>query len=208
MSKALDYLLAARPDAMGNYFSFLKEAGKHLDPKTRAIISVITKIENQTEKGFRQYLQRALREGVSANEMLDAMLVAFPTLGLTKIVWAIDQIIEMDLAEFKLENLGASDTWHKVSNLADIEGLDFKGIYCDGRPLFIKYDGNEYRVYDGVCPHQSTPIPVDALEGSILTCPGHKWRFDLSKGYCVANGNKPLKVLDSRIESDYLFACW
>ena len=44
MSDALNYLLKARPDALGHYFAFLKDAGKHLDPKTRNLISVITKV--------------------------------------------------------------------------------------------------------------------------------------------------------------------
>jgi hypothetical protein len=51
MSDALDYLVKARPNAMQPYFKFLKEAGKHLDPKTRALLSVITKAGSQTEKG-------------------------------------------------------------------------------------------------------------------------------------------------------------
>ena len=53
MSDALTYLVQARPDAMGHYFRFLKETGKHLDPKTRNLISVITKVHAQTERGFR-----------------------------------------------------------------------------------------------------------------------------------------------------------
>jgi len=51
MSDALEYLIKARPEAMAPYFKFLKEAGKHLDPKTRALISVITKVHSQTENG-------------------------------------------------------------------------------------------------------------------------------------------------------------
>jgi len=62
MSDALKYLIKARPEAMGAYFSFLKETGKHLDPKTRSLISVITKVDSQTERGLRQYLPRALPE--------------------------------------------------------------------------------------------------------------------------------------------------
>ena len=54
MSDALNYLVAARPDAIKPYFTFLKEAGKHLDTRTRDLISVITKVDAQTEAGFRQ----------------------------------------------------------------------------------------------------------------------------------------------------------
>ena len=99
MSDALSYLLKARPDAVGHYFAFLKACGTRLDPKTRNLISVITKVHAQTERGFRQYLGRALREGCSPAEVLDALLMAFPTLGLSKIVWAVDIILAMDNAE-------------------------------------------------------------------------------------------------------------
>ena len=51
MSDALSYLIKARPEAMTAYFAFLKDTGKHLDPKTRSLISVITKIDAQTESG-------------------------------------------------------------------------------------------------------------------------------------------------------------
>jgi len=51
MSDALTYLVKARPEAMGAYFKFLKGAGTHLDPKTRNLISVITKVHAQTENG-------------------------------------------------------------------------------------------------------------------------------------------------------------
>jgi len=51
MSDALTYLVKARPEAMGAYFKFLKGAGAHLDPKTRNLISVITKVHAQTENG-------------------------------------------------------------------------------------------------------------------------------------------------------------
>ena len=62
MSDALNYLLKARPETLGHYFAFLKDTGKYLDPKTRNLISVITKVHAQTDRGFRQYLGRALRD--------------------------------------------------------------------------------------------------------------------------------------------------
>ena len=88
MSDALTYLVKARPEAMGRTSASSRIAGTRLDPKTRNLISVITKVYAQTENGLRQYLTRALREGATADEVLDALLMAFPALGLAKIVWA------------------------------------------------------------------------------------------------------------------------
>lgn len=209
MSDALEYLIKARPDAMAPYFKFLKETGKHLDPKTRNLISVITKVHSQTERGFRQYLTRALRDGASPHEILDAILMAFPALGLAKIVWAIDILLAMDMPEFHPDNLDDKPQWHVLAptNTIKMNAITYVPN-ISGRSLFIYRDANSYRVYDSRCPHQVTNIPHLALEGQQLTCPKHQWKFDICTGACIEKGNRPLKQFESKIENDQLLAYW
>lgn len=208
MSDALNYLVAARPDAITPYFKFLKEAGKHLDTRTRDLISVITKVDSQTESGFRQYLTRALRNGASANEVLDALLMAFPTLGLAKIVWAVDILLDMDIPEFHPDLLDAQPRWHSVAALDDLPADEISYRDCDGRSLFIYRNKEALRVYDSRCPHQVTNIPHLALEGTRLTCPKHNWAFDIASGQCVEVGDRPLNRFEHKIEDDTLLAYW
>jgi nitrite reductase/ring-hydroxylating ferredoxin subunit/alkylhydroperoxidase/carboxymuconolactone decarboxylase family protein YurZ len=208
MSDALNYLVKARPDAMGHYFKFLKEAGKHLDPKTRNLISVITKVHAQTDRGFRQYLSRALREGCAPAEILDALLMAFPALGLAKIVWAVDILIDMNLPEFQPDAMGFPGQWHDVMAAADIAVGSTQRLDCDGRGLFVHRTTDEYRIYDSRCPHQTTNIPHLALEGTTLTCPKHEWAFDITSGACIAKGSTPLKRWKSKVEDGRLYAYW
>jgi nitrite reductase/ring-hydroxylating ferredoxin subunit/alkylhydroperoxidase/carboxymuconolactone decarboxylase family protein YurZ len=190
MSDALAYLVKARPDAVGHYFAFLKACGTHLDPKTRNLISVITKVDSQTERGFKQYLGRALREGCTPMEVLDALLMAFPTLGLAKIVWAVDIILAMNLPGFD-----------PVGEVIRLE--------VAGRGLFVyRAETREWRVYDSRCPHQSTDIPDLALKGKTLTCPKHDWAFDVHSGDCIKKGNSPLKLWPSKIVKGRLLAQW
>lgn len=216
MSDALDYLLKARPEAMGHYFAFLKDAGKHLDPKTRNLISVITKVHAQTERGFRQYLRRALREGCTPVEILDALLMAFPALGLAKIIWAVDIILAMNIPEFQNEVLtslalspGASPAqWHDVMASTAVKDGDTLRTECEGRGLFVYRNKDSYQVYDSRCPHQSTDIPELALQGTTLTCPKHQWAFDVKSGDCIRLGNSPLKRFESRVVEGRLQALW
>jgi len=207
MSDALDYLLQARPEAMRHYFDFLKAGATHLDPRTRALISVITKVAAQTEAGVRQYLPRALRAGATANEVLDALLAAFPILGLSRIVWAIDVIRAMDLPEFDLEALRAASSWHEVAPLGRVpQGASRHG--CGERELFVYRDGARLRVYDSRCPHQGTNMPALALDGERLTCPRHGWCFDVRTGACVSGGDRPLREYPARTEAERLLAYW
>lgn len=208
MSDALAYLVKARPEAMGHYFAFLKDCGKHLDPKTRNLISVITKVHAQTERGFRQYLGRALREGCTPAEVLDALLMAFPALGLAKIVWAVDILLAMDLPEFQPAALGEQGRWHDVMGSDELAAGETRRVECDGRALFVHRAGDEWRVYDSRCPHQTTDIPHLALEGHTLTCPKHQWAFDIRSGDCTAKGTRGLRRWDSRVDNGRLLARW
>lgn len=228
MSDALNYLLKARPETLGHYFAFLKDSGKYLDPKTRNLISVITKVHAQTDRGFRQYLGRALREGCSPMEVLDALLMAFPALGLAKIIWAVDIILDMNIPGFAPEALTqwvptpeSSKTpapvpmaapvdaeWRDVMAAKDIPDGEVKRTECQGRGLFIYRDKRTYQVYDSHCPHQNTDMPELAVKGTTLTCPKHQWQFDAKSGDCIKKGNSPLKRIESKVVKGRLLAFW
>ena len=225
MSDALDYLVKARPDAVGHYFAFLKACGTHLDPKTRNLISVITKVHSQTERGLRQYLKRALREGCTPMEVLDALLMAFPTLGLAKIVWAVDIILAMELPGFHPDALkaaapaaaepvaaaepAAEPTWHDLLATKEVAVGETRRLDCDGRGVFIQRAGpRSWRVFDSLCPHQATPLPHLALQGHTLTCPKHEWQFDIRSGACTAKGDQPLRQWPSKVVKGHLLARW
>jgi len=208
VSDALNYLIKARPEALGSYFKFLKKSGDHLDPRTRDLISVITKVAVQTEGGFKQYLTRALRNGASPNEVIDALLMAFPVLGLAKIVWAAEILLEMDIPEFRPENLDAAATWHDVAALDMVADGDVSFFEADGRHLFVFRKSPLIKVYDSRCPHQVTDIPHLALEGHTLTCPRHHWAFDVESGKCIEVGNRPLRQFEHKVEGDRLLAYW
>lgn len=229
MSDALDYLVKARPDAVGHYFAFLKACGTHLDPKTRNLISVITKVHAQTERGLRQYLKRALREGCTPMEVLDALLMAFPALGLAKIIWAVDIILAMDLPGFHPDALkgaapaapaaaaapvattlpAAEPTWHDLLATKELAVGESRRMECAGRAVFIhRATQRAWRVYDSLCPHQATHIPHLGLQGDTLTCPKHEWQFDLRSGACTAKGDQPLRQWPSKVEKGRLLAQW
>ena len=222
MSDALNYLLAARPEAMTHYFAFLKDAGKHLDPKTRNLISVITKVDAQTEPGFKQYLKRALRDGCSPVEVIDALLMAFPTLGLTKIIWATNIILSMNLPGFdpevmkaqlageskNTESDAAEGVWHDVMTTSALADGQTTRIDSHGKGLFISREGDKYMVFDSHCTHQRTDIPLSELDDCTLTCPKHQWTFDVKTGACLKAGGSPLLQYPAKVVGGRVLVQW
>lgn len=212
MSDALNYLLKARPETMGHYFAFLKDTGKHLDPKTRNLISVISKVHSQTNRGFRQYLRRALREGSSPMEVLDALLMAFPILGLAKIIWAVDIILDMNIPGFDPDVMTqltqAPGEWRDVMAITDMPDGEVTRTEHGGRGLFVYREKETYQVYDSHCPHQNTDLTQLAVTGTMLTCPKHQWQFDAKSGDCIKKGSTGLKRIESKVVNGRLLAFW
>lgn len=224
MSDALTFLAQARPDAVGPYMTFLKACGTRLDPKTRALISIITKVHAQTERGLRQYVKRGLRDGCTPEEILDAMLMAFPALGLSKIIWAVDVMLAMDppvLAWPSKEDPAAhpapapsapAASWHALGPAQGFEAGGTRHLAVDGRPLFVhrvaEHDAEPWKVWDARCPHQGTDMPAQALTGTTLTCPQHGWAFDVRNGACIAVGERPLNGLPVKVTDGQLYAHW
>ena len=79
---------------------------------------------------------------------------------------------------------------------------------CEGRGLFVYREGTAYKVYDSICPHQSTDIPQLALQDLTLTCPKHEWAFDVKSGACIRKGKTPLTAIESKVENGRLMARW
>ena len=212
MSDALNYLIKTRPETISHYFAFLKQTGTHLDPKTRNLISVITKVYSQTDRGFRQYLGRALREGCTPMEVLDALLMAFPALGLAKITWAVDIILDMKIPGFDpdviTQKAPAPAKWRDVMAARDAPDGEVTRTECDGRGLFVYREAKTYQVYDSHCPHQSTDITQLAVKGTTLTCPKHQWAFDGKSGNCIKKGNTGLTRVESKVVKGRLLAHW
>jgi NAD(P)H-dependent nitrite reductase small subunit len=96
-SRGLEFLQKARPRAIENLLSFFAESARNLDPKTRFLISVVTKVISGSERGIQQYVRRALESGAEPDEVIDAVLCAYPCAGLTKVVDAIDIVLDMGI---------------------------------------------------------------------------------------------------------------
>ena len=106
------------------------------------------------------------------------------------------------------EASSAAPAWHDVAAVADLGDGKATRLDCDGRGLFVWRKGRTIRVYDSLCPHQSTDIPHLAIDGTRLTCPKHEWAFDIPTGRCVAKGDAPLNVFPHKVAKGRVLALW
>ncbi len=65
-----------------------------------------------------------------------------------------------------------------------------------GTGTFVEHEGRELAVFlladpdrvvvtDNACPHASGNLSGGEIEGNVVSCPWHQWKFDLDRGVCT-----------------------
>ncbi len=62
-------------------------------------------------------------------------------------------------------------------------------------------DGAFYAV-DNTCPHAGGPLGEGTLDGAVLVCPMHGWRFDLATGACETDADTRVRTFETRVVGD------
>jgi nitrite reductase/ring-hydroxylating ferredoxin subunit len=76
----------------------------------------------------------------------------------------------------------------KVAAAADVPVGTAQVVEAGGKPIaLVNTDGVLYAV-DNSCLHRGGPLGEGDLDGVVLTCPWHGWRWDVTTG---ANANNP-----------------
>ncbi len=55
---------------------------------------------------------------------------------------------------------------------------------------------------DNTCCHRGGPLGEGEVEGNIVTCPWHGWRFNVSTGACINNPAAKVEAYQVKVEGD------
>lgn len=98
---------------------------------------------------------------------------------------------------------------------------------CPGTPVgtdkpacggtFVAFEGRELAVFllepangsarspgvaviDNTCPHANGNLSAGTVDGTIVTCPTHRWRFDLTTGRCPESAPVQVRCYPAKIQ--------
>jgi nitrite reductase/ring-hydroxylating ferredoxin subunit len=83
--------------------------------------------------------------------------------------------------------MGADD-WVRVAGAGDIPAGQGRVVEAGSRTLAVFNVDGAYYAIDNTCIHRGGPLGDGDLDGSVVTCPWHAWRWDVTSG---ANVNNP-----------------
>lgn len=72
------------------------------------------------------------------------------------------------------------------------------------RIAVARLEGELY-AFDGLCPHVAAPMHRGEIQGTIVTCPFHAWRFDLKQNGREIHDYRPLATYALRVDNGEVY---
>jgi nitrite reductase (NADH) small subunit len=75
-----------------------------------------------------------------------------------------------------------------LGRIGDIPVGEGRVVDAGGKTLALFNVGGTYHAIDNTCSHRGGPLGEGDIDGTIVACPWHGWRWDVTTG---ANANNP-----------------
>ncbi|HYR39612.1 MAG TPA: non-heme iron oxygenase ferredoxin subunit [Methylomirabilota bacterium] len=76
----------------------------------------------------------------------------------------------------------------RVGSTTDVPPGEGRVVEADGRTLALFNVSGAFYALDNSCSHRGGPLGEGDLDGTVVVCPWHAWRWDVTSG---ANMNNP-----------------
>lgn len=92
--------------------------------------------------------------------------------------------------------------WEKICAVADIPPGTRKVFPLSALDILVFNAGKRFYASAAECPHQGRSLEDCDLQGHVLVCKGHGYKFDLSNGKCVTEAEIDLPVFPVEVRED------
>lgn len=72
-----------------------------------------------------------------------------------------------------------------IVGTGELHDGEMKEVWSGGRHYLVAKVAGQYYVAEGRCPHMGAKLALGKLDGTVVTCPLHGSKFDLSDGRVV-----------------------
>ncbi len=93
----------------------------------------------------------------------------------------------------------------RVAKTADVPPDQGLVVEARGRQLALFRVAGRYYAIDNTCPHRGGPLGEGDLEGAVVVCPWHAWRWDVTTGANVNNPAVNVACFPVTVEGDEVF---
>lgn len=90
----------------------------------------------------------------------------------------------------------------KISTLTEVLPGTSKTCMVNGKEFGIYNVGGTIYATENTCFHQGAPLADGRLEGTVITCPWHSWKYDVTNGKCTRDESITIKTYNTKVEGE------
>lgn len=94
--------------------------------------------------------------------------------------------------------------WIAVGSIEAFPVGTVASVKVADKQVAICHDGDEFFAVENNCPHKGGPLGQGWLKGAIVTCPWHRFRFDLRRSCSVTNEAMQVCTYPTQVEDGVL----
>jgi NAD(P)H-dependent nitrite reductase small subunit len=98
-----------------------------------------------------------------------------------------------------------SDRWVRVAAVEEIGTGEGRVVEAGGRTLAVFNVDGAYYAIDNLCSHRGGPLGEGDLDGTVVSCPWHAWRWDVTSGANVNNPAVRVACFPARVQDGAVF---
>ena len=93
----------------------------------------------------------------------------------------------------------------ETAELAKLKDAGLTPAFPKGLPVLLIKRGGEVFALENRCAHMGCPLALGSLDGDVLTCPCHDWRFDIRDGKFLDAPELSLRTYKTMISEGRIF---
>ena len=90
----------------------------------------------------------------------------------------------------------------RVASISDLNPGENKIVFIEDEEIALFNIDGEFFAISNSCPHRGGPLGDGTLEGDIITCPLHGWRFNVKSGMNEVMPNVKVQCYQVKIEGN------
>ena len=93
----------------------------------------------------------------------------------------------------------------KVASIHDIPEGEVRKVEANGIEIALSHVDGAFHAVQHQCPHKGGPLGEGFLEGGVLNCPWHGWRFDVTTGKSKYYEKIKIKTFPVSVQGEDVF---
>jgi nitrite reductase/ring-hydroxylating ferredoxin subunit len=111
------------------------------------------------------------------------------------------EVISCDNVSTTTENHASANPATVVGHLDDLAVAAMKMVKVDGHRICLVRTSEGVFALDQACPHEGYGLTTGELDGDLITCAWHNWKFRVTDGACVL-GEEDVRTYPVQIAGD------